>query len=75
MVLTNIAIFTRMGFAPAAARNAIIADFLSEGLEGPVQMSCEEFRDTYKSYAVRQDGDFPIILTPIQKQGMKSLAL
>ena len=75
MVLTNIAIFTRMGFAPAAARNAIIADFLSEGLEGLVQMSDEEVRDACKSYAIRQDGDFPIILTPIQKQRMKSLVL
>jgi hypothetical protein len=55
MVLTNIAIFTRMGFAPAAARNAIIADFLSEGLEGLVQMSDEEVCDACKSYAIRQD--------------------
>ena len=40
--LTNVQIFTRIGIAPAAARNAIIDDFLSEGLEGLLHMSDEE---------------------------------
>ena len=42
MVLTEAQIFSRIGVAPAAARNAIIADFLSEGLEGLVHMSDED---------------------------------
>ena len=75
MVLTNAQIFTKMGVAPAAARNVIIADFLSEGLEGLVHMSDEDVRDTCTSYAKRQDGAFPIILTPILKQRMKSLVM
>ena len=44
--LTDVQIFTRIGIVPAAARNAIIADFLSEGLEGLVHMSDEDVRDT-----------------------------
>ena len=73
MVLSNIAIFTRMGFPGAQARNAIIADFLSEGLEGLQRMSDEEVRDTCAGYAKREDGSFLVMLTPIQKPWMKSL--
>lgn len=75
MVLTEAQIFSRIGVAPAAARNAIIADFLSEGLEGLVHMSDEDVRETCTSYAKRQDGAFPIILTPILKQRMRSLVM
>ena len=75
MELSSIAIFTRIGIAPAAARNAIIDDFLSEGLEGLRHMSDEDVRDTCASYAKRQDGAFPIVLTPIQRQRMKALVL
>ena len=73
--LTNVQIFTRIGIAPAAARNAIIDDFLSEGLEGLLHMSDEDVRDTCASYAKRQDGVFPIILTPILKQRLRALVL
>ena len=73
MVLSNIRIFARMGFPGVQARNAIIADFLSEGLEGLQRMSDEEVRDTCAGYAKRDDGNFPVMLTPIQKQRMKSL--
>ena len=75
MVLTEAQIFSRIGVAPAAARNAIIADFLSEGLEGLVHMSDEDVQETCTSYAKRQDGAFPIILTPILKQRMRSLVM
>ena len=75
MALSSIAIFTRMGITPAAARNAIIDDFLSEGLEGLRHMSDEDVRETCASYAKRQDGAFPIVLTPIQRQRMKALVL
>ena len=73
--LTNVQIFTRIGIAPAAARNAIIDDFLSEGLEGLLHMSDEDIRDTCAGYAKRQDGVFPIILTPILKQRLRALVL
>ena len=75
MPLTNIQIFTQMGISPAVDRNAIIADFLSEGLEGLQNMTEEEVRDACSSYAKRQDGVFPVILTPVQRQRMWALVL
>ena len=44
MVLTSIAIFTHIGIAPAAQRNAIIADFLPSGLEGLLNTSEEDVK-------------------------------
>ena len=38
-------------------------------------MSGEDVRDTRASYAKRQNGAFPIVLTPIQRQRMKALVL
>ena len=55
MVLTNVQIMSRMGIGPAAAWNAIIADFLSEGLEGLQHMTEEEVLDACSSYAKRTD--------------------
>jgi len=75
MALSNGQIFTFMGIAPAQRRNAIIEDFLSEGLEGLALMTDEDVRDTCASYAKRQDGPFPIILTPILRQRLRSLVL
>jgi len=75
MVLTNIQIFTHMGIAPAARRNAIIADFLSGGLDGLEHMSVEDVKDACNSYAKRTDGEFPIILTQLQRYRMKGLVL
>ena len=75
MALSSVKIFTRMGIAPAAARNVIIDDFLSEGWEGLRHMSDEDVRDACASYAKRQNGSFPIVLTPIQGQRMKALVL
>ena len=59
----------------APQRQAILTDFMSEGLEGLVNMADEDVRETCSSYAKRQDGVFPIILTPIQKLRMRSLVL
>lgn len=73
--LTNAQILTMVGIAPAANRNAIIADLLSEGLDGLKYMTDEEVRDTCTSYAKRTDGPFPVVLTPVQKQRIKSLVL
>jgi len=75
MSLTDVQIITRIDITSAAARNAIIADFLSEGLEGLRNMTEEDVRDACSSYTKRTDGAFPIILTPIQKQQMKALTL
>ena len=73
--LTNIQIMNMIGVGPAANRNAIIADLLSEGLDGLKHMTDEEVRDTCASYAKRTDNPFPVILTPVQKQPIKSLVL
>ena len=77
MSLTDTAILQRMLGQTLAAgeRQAISTDFLSEGLDGLVNMTDEDVRDTCSSYAKRTDGVFPIILTPIQKQRMRSLVL
>ena len=73
--LTNIQIMNMIGVGPAANRNAIITDLLSEDLDGLKHMTDEEVCDTCASYAKRTDGPFPVILTPVQKQRIKSLVL
>ena len=77
MALTNTAILQRIlgNTLAAGERQAISTDFLSEGLDGLVNMTDEDVRDTCSGYAKRTDGVFPIILTPIQKQRMRSLVL
>ena len=73
--LSSVQIMNMIGVGPAANRNAIIADLLSEGLDGLKHMTDEDVRDTCASYAKRTDGPFPVILTPVQKQRIKSLVL
>ena len=73
--LTNVQIMNMIGVVPAANWNAIIVDLLSEGLNGLKHMTDEEIRDTCVSYAKRTDNPFPVILTPVQKQRIKSLVL
>ena len=75
MALTEIQMMNMIGIAPAANRNAVIADLLSEGLDGLKRMTDEEVRETCVSYAKRTDGPFPVVLTPIQRQRIKSLVL
>ena len=73
--LSDVQIMTMIGVAPAAKRNAIINDFLSEGLDGLKRMTDEEVREACVSYAKRTDNPFPVVLTPVQKQRIKSLVL
>ena len=75
MVLSNSVIFTNLGFTAANIRNSLITDFLSGGLDGLEHISMDDVRDACNSYAKRTDGIFPIILTTLQKQRMKALAL
>ena len=56
MALTNVQIFTAIGIALAATRNAIIADFLQGGLAGLVPMSEDDVKEACTSYVKRQDG-------------------
>ena len=74
MPLTEAQILTRLNVGQSAAqRNAIIGDFLSEGLEEIRYMTEEEVRDMCSRHAKREDGQFPIRLTPVQKQRILSL--
>ena len=73
--LANATILQYIGITPAARRNAILSDFLSEGLQGLILMTSDDVKDTCNSYAKRQYGVFPIILTPIQKQRLRALVL
>ena len=75
MALTNVQMMNMIGIQPAANRNAIIADLLSEGLGGLTHMTDEEVRETCLSYAKRTDAPFPVVLTPVQRQRIKSLVL
>ena len=75
MVVTNIQMFTWMGFNIAAVRNAIIADFLQGGLSELQYMSDEDVKDMCDGYARRADRPFPIVCTSLQKQRIKSLVL
>ena len=66
---------THLGFNQPASRNAIINDFLSDGLDGLEHMTSEDVRDACNSYAKRTDGAFPIQLTTLQRQRLKALTL
>ena len=75
MAVTNIQIMTWIGISVANQRNAIISDFLSDGLSGLEHMTHEDVKEMCSSYAKRTDDPFPIILSPIAKQRMYSLVL
>ncbi len=75
MAITNAQMFTWIGITPAAARNAIIADFLSDNLRGLLTMTLDDVKETCNSYAKRTEGAFPVQLTPLHKQQMRSLVL
>ena len=75
MAVTNIQIMTWIGISVANQRNAIISDFLSDGLSGLEHMTHEDVKEMCSSYAKRTDAPFPIILTPIAKQRIHSLVL
>lgn len=75
MALTAAQILSHIGITPAARRNAIAADFLSEGLEGLLQMTSEDVDQACNTYAKRDDGAFPANLTPLQRLRLKGLVL
>ena len=75
MALTNIQLFTVLGFGTAAVCNALIADFLSGDLAELEHMSEDDVKDACTSYAKRTDGPFPIILTQLQRKRFKALML
>ena len=75
MPLSNIRIFTILGFTNATQRDALIADFLSGDLEALQYMSEDDVKDAITSYSKRTDGNFPIIMTTLQKQRIRSLML
>ena len=75
MVVSNVWLMTWIGINEANERNAIIKDFMSDGLAGLECMTTEEVKEMCTSYAKRMDAPFPVILTPAQKQRMKGLVL
>ena len=75
MALTAAQILSHIGITPAARRNAIAADFLSEGLEGLLQMTSEDVDQACNTYAKRDDGAFAANLTPLQRLRLKGLVL
>ena len=75
MAITNTQILTWLGIADTNSWNAIEEDFLSEGLGGLENMSEADIKVVCSSYAKRTDEPFPVILTPLEKQRMKSLTL
>ena len=75
MVLSNIAIMTHIGISTATKRNAIIGDYLSDGLEGLALMSDEDVKDACNSYAKRSNKDFPVILNQLHRQRLRALSL
>ena len=75
MAISNNQILTWLGITDADFWRAIEEDFLSEGLEGLENMSDADVKDVCSSYAKRTDDPFPVILTPLERQRMKSLTL
>lgn len=75
MALSKIHMMTMIGITTVQARNAIIADFLSTGLDGLRYMTEEDVRSACTVYSKRTNPPFPIHLTPIQKMRLWSLVL
>ncbi len=75
MTLTDIQVFNLMGIAVSAQRNALIADFLSGGMDALRHLSDDDVKEACLGYAKRSDGSFPIILSTLQKQRMRALVL
>lgn len=73
--ISNIQLFTWMGIVPVEARNAVIVDFMLDRLVGLQGMTLDDVKETYNRYAKRTGAPFPILLTPLQKQRMRSLVL
>ena len=74
-MISNSQIMTWIGISPAAARNALISDFLSDGLIGLKDLTLDDVKETFSSYAKRTDGPFPIPLTVLRKKRLWGLVL
>ena len=74
-MISNVQIFTWIGINSATVRNALIADFLSGGLDGLRDMSSDDIKSTFASYVKRADPPFPVVLSPLQKQRLRGLVL
>ena len=74
-MISNSQIMTWIGIGPAAARNALISDFLSDGLIGLKDLTLDDVKETFSSYAKRTDGPFPIPLTVLHKKRLWGLVL
>ena len=77
MALINVTIVERiLGTAMLTARRRVIlTNFLLEGLDKLENMSDKDICETCASYTKRHDGEFLIILTPIQKMRMWAIVL
>lgn len=75
MVLNKIQMFSMIGIANTQARNAVMADFASEGHEGFRGMTAEDVCNACSTHAKRTHGPFPVMLTPVQKLRIKSPVL
>ena len=74
-MISNVQIMTWIGINPAAVRNALIADFLSDGLIGLKDLTQDDVKETFASYSKRTDGPFPIPLTVLHKKRLWGLVL
>ena len=74
-MISNVQIMQWIDINPAAARNALIADFLSDGLIGLKDLTLDDVKETFSSYAKRTDGPFPIPLTVLHKKRLWGLVL
>ena len=74
-MISNSQIMTWIGINPAAARNALISDFLSDGLIGLKDLTLNDVKETFSSYAKRTDGPFSIPLTVLHKKRLLGLVL
>ena len=75
MALTANQILAHIGIVPHNRRTAIAADFLSGGLEGLLQMTSDDVDHACNTYAKRDDGVYPVHLTPYHRVLLKGLVL
>ena len=77
--LSNEGIINLIGITDADQQKAIVADLMSEGLDGLKCMGEDDVRDACTSYAKRSSGasgrPFPIIVSTVQKQRLKALVM
>ena len=76
MALSNVAVFNYIGgWQNNAKRNAVIAEFLPEGLDNLVDITEDDLKSACQSLAKRSGAPYPINVTMLQKQRIYSLIL